>query len=345
MLIYLKIPIFVRMQKPGSGHLPPPIQPEQTAVDGQNKSFFVVYRPAKESIMRPAVARHLLIALIPAFIAACAGPQLAPATADGEAPAARALLQQSAAAHGLAAFEQIRDISVSYDGKWSWLVRRLQPTLIDADFRGSAQERLILGRPPLLAQQHSGPGGSKQVVRKDKDVQVSYNGEASSDPEVRAAAALVADGYRMFLTGPFYFLSGNHSLSPGPDAEIEGRTCASIVAVRRPGHGLSREDRYQLFIDRDGHLLRRVRFTMEGLASTQGAVAEVDFFDHKQIAGVTWPTRFHERLRQPIPGLSVHDWRLTGLDVNRGLEAAEIDGPAFTGKAVVPARSLAGPAD
>ena len=112
------------------------------------------------------------------------------------------------------------------------------------------------------------------------------------------------------------------------------------MAVRRPGHGLSAEDRYLLFIDRDKHLLRRVRFTMEGLASTQGAVAEVDFFDHKEIAGVTWPTRFYERLRKPIPNLPVHDWRLIGLDVNRGLTEADISGPAFSAKAATPARRI-----
>lgn len=290
--------------------------------------------------MRPALFRLILIALSFALLPACASRKLAPAGTEGEAASARALLQQAAEAHGLAAFQKIRDINVSYVGEWGWLIRPLQPTLLDRDFRQTSQERLILGRLPLLAQQHSGPGGSKQVVRNGYDVQVSYNGQVNKDAEVRAAAALVADGYRMFLTGPFYFLSGNLTLSDGPDEEIDGRACASIVAVRRPGHGLSLEDRYQLFIDREQHLLRRVRFTMEGLASTQGAVAEVDFFDHKEIAGVTWPTRFHERLRQPIPGLAVHDWRLTGLDVNRGLEEAEISGPAFTGKAVAPARSL-----
>jgi hypothetical protein len=201
----------------------------------------------------------------------------------------------------------------------------------------------MLTPQPLIAQQHEGPQGSKQVIRSVGGVQVFYNGTGASDPDVLAAAALVADGYRMFLTGPFYFLEGNLSLEPGDSESVDGRDCATIVAVRRPGHGLSKEDRYQLFIDRENHLLRRVRFTMEGLESTQGAIAEVDFFDHRQIAGVTWPTRFYERLRKPIPSLPVHDWRLTGLDVNRGLSESEITGMAFAGKSVVPARSLAPP--
>ena len=97
---------------------------------------------------------------------------------------------------------------------------------------------------------------------------------------------------------------------------------------------------YLLFIDAENHLLRRVRFTMEGLESTQGAIAEVDFFEHREIAGVVWPTRFYERLRKPIPSLPVHDWRLIGLDVNRGLSEADIAGPSFSAKAAEAARPI-----
>ncbi len=122
---------------------------------------------------------------------------------------------------------------------------------------------------------------------------------------------------------------------------MDGRACNVLLAVRRPGHGPSAEDRYLLFIDREQRWLLRVRFTMDGLASKQEAVAEVNFFDHQRIAGIVWPTRFFERLKKPIPNLPVHDWRLVGLDVNRGLESAEVSGPSLTGKAATPARPLA----
>jgi hypothetical protein len=193
-----------------------------------------------------------------------------------------------------------------------------------------------------LVQAHRGPGGDKQVVRSPAAVTVAYNGQPAADKDVLAAAALVADGYRMFLTGPFYFLTGNVALEAAGSEMVDGRDCDVLLAVRRPGHGLSGEDRYLLYIDREQRWLRRVRFTMEGLASTRGAVAEVDFFDHRRIAGVVWPTRFFERLKKPIPNLAVHDWRMIGLDVNRGLTAAEVSGPAFAGRAVVPARPLDG---
>ncbi len=289
--------------------------------------------------MRPRLIKLRPIALV-LLLSGCMSRGIPQAGGSGEQPAARAMLQKSAEAHGLAAFRQIDDLSVGYAGEWHGLVSKVQPALIDADFRQGSQERIIFKGGPLISQRHLGPKGSKQVIRRARDVQVFYNDMPSADRDVLAAAALVADGYRMFLTGPFYFLDGNRSLEMGEDETVEGRPCTTLVAVRRPGHGLSAEDRYLLFIDAESHLLRRVRFTMEGLESTQGAIAEVDFFDHKEIAGITWPTRFYERLRKPIPSLPVHDWRLIGLDVNRGLSEADIAGPSFSPKAAEAARPI-----
>ncbi len=283
--------------------------------------------------------RWLLLALCLPLLGACVSV-MPPVQHSGEQPEARALLEASAQAHGITAFRQLRDINVSYDGQWRYLVQKLQPVLIDADFRKTSEERLLLGRERVIGQRHSGPGGVKQVTRQATSVEVHYNGQPSSDRDVLAAAALVADAYRMFLLGPMHFLEGNASLALAGTGDVEGRACDLLLAVRRPGHGQSVEDRYLLFIDRQDRLLRRVRFSMEGLASTQGAVVEVDFFDHRDIAGVRWPTRFFERIRKPIPMLPVHAWRLTGLDVNRGYSAAEISGQNFSGRAGDPARAL-----
>lgn len=283
--------------------------------------------------------RRLLMLVALPLLSACVSV-MPPVQHSGEQPDARALLEASAQAHGVAAFRKLRDLNVSYDGQWRYLVQKLQPVLIDADFRKTSEERLLLGRERLIGQRHSGPGGVKHVTRQATSVQVHYNGEPSRDSEMLAAAALVADAYRMFLLGPMHFLEGNASLALAGTDVVEGRTCDLLLAVRRPGHGPSAEDRYLLFIDRQDRLLRRVRFTMEGLASTQGAVVEVDFFDHRDIAGVRWPTRFFERIRKPIPLLPVHAWRLTGLDVNRGYQAADIADQNFSGLASAPARAL-----
>lgn len=282
----------------------------------------------------------LLLGFAFVVLGGCASRGIPPASVTREQSEARAVLMKSAEAHGLQAWQQIRDINVSYAGEWRSLVGRLQPTLIDGGYRQASEERLILGGQPIIAQQHRGPVGNKQVLRSVQDVQVRYDRAPSTDRDVLAAAALVADGYRMFLTGPFLFMTGNERLERLEPETVEGRSCDVLLAVRRPGHGLSAEDRYLLFIDQENGLVRRLRFSLDGLASTQGAIAEVDFFDHREIAGVLWPTRFFERLRKPIPNLPVHDWRLLGLDVNRGITAAEISGPEFSGKASPPARRL-----
>lgn len=134
-------------------------------------------------------------------------------------PTARHMM--AARAHGVAAFRQLRRICVSYDGQWRWLVRKLQPVLIDADSRKSSKERLLSGRERVIGQRHSDRGRVKQITRQATSVEVHYKGQPS--------------------------------------------------------------------IDRQDRSLRRIRFSMEGLATTQGALVAVDLFDHRDIAGVRWP--------------------------------------------------------
>ncbi|MDQ3188623.1 MAG: hypothetical protein M3Q28_06940 [Pseudomonadota bacterium] len=71
----------------------------------------------------------------------------------------------------------------------------------------------------------------------------------------------------------------------------------------------------------------------------RGAVAEVDTFEHERRFGVLWSMRSYERVVHPIP-ISAHDWRITGLDVNRGYAPREIVGPEFTNLAAAPAAKL-----
>ncbi len=265
--------------------------------------------------------------------------RLPPAQRDAVEPDAWALLEAAAQAHGAEAFARLRDVNGSYSGEWYALIRRVQPVLVDAAFRGSSEERILLA-DGIVGQAHQGPGGSKQVLRTREEVRVWYDGKREIDGERTAAAALVADGYRMFLLGPFFFLHGTATLERTGRGFVDGRECDLLLATRRPGHGFSAEDRYLLFIDREDRLLRRVRFTMEGLESTRGAVVEVDFFDHVSVGGVRWPSRYFERVRAPLPLLPVHAWQLTGIDLNRGWDAEEISGPAFTGRAAPPAQPL-----
>lgn len=299
----------------------------------------------------PLRRRLLLTSCALPALTACATP-LPPLTARTTTADARRLLEASAAAHGLAAFASVRDLNVAYSGTWRPVIDRLQPALVDAGFRGCSEERLLPGAG-LVAQTHHGPHGSKHVVREAApntvgSVRVWFNDVETTAPDPCAAAALVVDGYSLFLLGPLWLAA---RAAAGPDTlRMEGggrvrlvsggvRHDCDVLCVRMtPGIGFAAVDRLDLFIDVERRLMRRIRFSLEGLESTRGAIAEVDTFDHVALHGIEWPTGFYERLRRPFP-LPVHDWRLTGLDVNRGVTAADLHGPAFAGLAAAPAGS------
>ncbi len=258
-------------------------------------------------------------------------------------PVADALLAACVRAHGADAFDRLRDVSVGYDGRWAGLVQRLQPVLVDSGYRGASQDRIAFQRGPRMVQSSTGPEGHKYVLRTPTSVDVWYGGRRASAQDVREAAALVADAYRMFLTGPSFFRGAGVVLETAGADAVAGRDCDLLLASLVPGLGLSKADRVVLYIDRRDRLLRRVRFTLDGLQSTQGAIADVDLSEHRQVAGVLWPTRYVETLRAPIAGLPVHEWWVTGLDVDRGLGDADLpDTGRLAGRASAPARPFPG---
>ena len=302
--------------------------------------------PPTDPVRRRLLLASLTLPVLPAM-QGCAAPLPVSLNAS-TTPAARALLDESAAAHGLAAFAKLDDLSLRYEGEWRPLIGKIQPALADPGFRGGSEERLLL-KEGTVAQAHTGPDGRKQVLRHTQaggqgDVRVWFNGEEARDTDRRHAAALVVDGYSLFLLGPM-LLAQRWSTERSMVMELAGiervgeHDCDVLRVRIAPGFGFSSSEQLALFIDRKERLMRRVRFTLDGLASTVGAIAEVETFDHVTLHGVRWPTRFYERLLRPLP-LPVHDWRLTGLDVNRGLAAADVSGLAFAGQAVAPAAAL-----
>ena len=295
-----------------------------------------------------ASRRALLGALAPPWlVGGCSTPLPLTPPPAGDADAATRL-RESAQAHGLDAYLQLADINISYSGEWRPLVNRIQPEVVDAGFRGGSQERLM-PRAGVVAQAYTGPMGRKQVVwcrggrdgRGDGvgDVAVWFNGTVSTDTAVQDAAALVAEGYGLFLLGPLWLADRNLRMRMAGTERVDGRTCDVIDVWMTPGLGRVATDRVALCIDRTDGLVHRVRFTLEGFANTQGAVAEVDTFEHERRFGVMWPMRSHERIVHPI-ALPAHDWRITGLDVNRGYAASDLSGASFAGAAAAPARSI-----
>lgn len=260
------------------------------------------------------------------LLAGCA-ERLVPLEAAASTDAARALLAASAEAHGLPALRTIDTVQVSYAGSFASLVDRLQPELVDASHRSTAQDRLRL-RDGAISQTQSGPGGAKQVDRHagvgtPGTVRVSFDGTEATDRPRRDAAALVADCYTLFLLGPM-LLAGRWSadrslvlaMMDGEDVTVDGQAhvCDRLRVSMRPGLGLSDGDELVLWIDRTERLMRRVRFTLNGHLPTRGAVAETDFWRHFSQAGVRWAAEYEERLLRPLP-LPVHRWRMTGLEV------------------------------
>ena len=289
------------------------------------------------------------VALLPTFAAlgGCTSPlplTVQPAAASDIAAAMR--LRQSADAHGFGAYRQLRDINIAYDGKWRPLIGSIQPEVVDAGYRGSSQERLMpaLG---INAQLYQGPSGLKKVLwRRDTDnaagngdIAVWRNGVPATDMPTLDASALVAEAYKLFLLGPLWLAGRNLPARMAGTERVEGRLCDVVEVWLSPGLGRTPKDRIALCIDREDSVMRRVRFTLEGFAGTQGAVAEVDTFEHAHHFGVLWPMRSFERVLHPI-ALPAHDWRIVGLDVNRGYGAQALQGPALEGAAAAPAAML-----
>ena len=304
--------------------------------------------PTPETAL-PHLTRRRWLALgaaLPAFgLAACGTPlPLNLPTAPASDPAAERLLQASAEVHGLAAYRQLNDINVRYDGAWRPMIDRIQPVVVDKGFRGWSEERL-LPRAGVVAQAYTGPAGRKQVwwqrgpasAARPGEVAVWLNGQASSNADIQAASALVAEGYGLFLLGPLWLVGQGHTVQMGGSERVDGRPCQVVQVWKRPGLGQVALDRVAVCIDAERGITRRVRFTLEGFANTRGAVAEVDTFEHTQRFGVLWPMRSYEEVVHPLR-LPAHDWQITGLDVNRGYDAAALRGPQFTGAAAAAAK-------
>ncbi len=281
------------------------------------------------------------------WLAGCSTPLPLGERPAGEAAAAERV-GQSAQAHGLAAYRQITDINLSYDGQWRPLVNAVQPQVVDAGFRGSSQERIFTGAGagPTVAQAYTGPKGRKQVVWQRGsaaaplgNIGVWYNGVASADAAALDASALVAEGYGLFLLGPLWLAGRDLPMRLRGTERVDGRLCDVVDVWLSPGLGRSAQDRLALCIDQTDSVMRRVRFTLEGFAGTRGAVAEVDTFEHDRRFGVLWPMRSYERVLHPI-ALPAHDWHVTGLDVNRGYAAADLANAEFAGAAAKPAAKL-----
>ncbi len=215
-------------------------------------------------------------------------------------------------AHGSGLLGRHPAVKASLTGRWGWLLNRLQPVLVDGRFRHDSTEVYSL-RTPRESLTYHGPGGTKQVDRTPDGVAVSYNGRATTSADAKAAAALVADAYRMFLLGPQFFVERRATLAPLPGTrDLQGHTCRLLHTTLTPGLGFAPRDEVTLWVDADTNLIRRYAFTINGLSTTVGADVDVTVDGYVNRDGVEFATRYLEWVRNPVR-LHAHRWRVVDL--------------------------------
>ncbi len=244
------------------------------------------------------------------------------------------VLARGRVAHGGASFDRMNDINISFDGEWYNLIRRIQPDIVDIGYRKESEER-FLTKEAVHAQVHSGPQGTKYVLRDGRETRVVRSGGVPTTDGARAAAGLVIDAYRLFTLAPFELEKVSSKVSMADPEYVNGVHCDVVIASIL-GIGWNGGDTVQAFYDRKTHLMQRIRMTIDALPSTKGAVVEVDFSEFRKFDGLMLPTRYFERVTKPFR-LSAHRWWLTGFDSNRGYGKDALQGITLQGLAARPA--------
>lgn len=234
------------------------------------------------------------------------------------------------AAHGGARLGDLKDLNFALNGRWKFLITRIQPLVTDHLYRVVSEERLAPQRG-VYAAFYRGPAGTKQVFRSREEIRVWYDGEESYDADVLATTALTADAFQLFALGPLSPMAAsglkpNASDTASPatesyrrlaDVTENGRRYHRIYRQIEPGLGLSEADELVLWIDAESHLTYRVNITLEGYRTTRGAHVDVSFLKYRDLDGLLLPVEFNERVRGPV-AIDAHRWWVTGLDSNRG---------------------------
>ena len=259
--------------------------------------------------------RLLLPIIFSLLLAACSTlPTPGPAARSATADEAMAVLSRSAASHGRP-WTRYQKVEVSYEGEWSTIATRIQPVVTDPQFRKSSVE-VYQPRQLLVRQVHSGPGGTKEVVRHGRRIEVKRNGERSSDPEVRDAAALVADAYTVFLFGTSWLAENARDVRLLESRALDGEQCKLVAGRLAPGVGNSPEDHFIAWIGEKSGLLLRYQFSLNGMDSTRGADVDVVFSGHWKAAdGSVWPKQFVEDIQRPIRARA-HVWQMVSLSLD-----------------------------
>lgn len=288
--------------------------------------------------MRPFRLIICLFTCSLALLGGCASmsfPPDPPAAAFEDGLDGDAVFVRTLAAHGGDLRQYGGDINLATDGRWFALIQKIQPVVTDSGFRIRSEER-YRPRDGLYAVNHTGPDGSKHVVRSRDGLVVSYNGVRATDPAQLSATAMTNDAFRMFHFGPSFFLGRASTWVRLEDADENGRAYYRLRTSVRPGFGESKEDDVVLWIDRDSARLFRIHMSLKGFQTTARAHVDTTFLEYRDVAGYLLPVSFHERVRGPLR-IDAHTWWTTGIDTDRGWRDEDVSGTAFGGAAEAPA--------
>lgn len=278
-----------------------------------------------------------------ALLAGCAAPWPEVPAGPGS-PSAGERLRESAQAHGLAAWRQVRDLSLDLqrgsDRQPTAAAGRLQLRWLPAAGLLAWQD-LGLAQPLQGWRRWAAPAPAGGT-RVGPALRLWQAGAAIDDPARLRAAAQQADLLRLLLLGPVALLDNGQPVNWAEPATLDGRRCDQLTldlpsAPDGPdGPGISR---LALFIDRDQGLMRRLRLMSIAEQGQAGAMAATwDLPEPITLHGQQWP-RLCQRVA-PARGAGAHSWQLVGLDRNRGFQPADLEASRFSAIAAAPAAAL-----
>ncbi|MFT6221140.1 MAG: hypothetical protein ACJA0C_000540 [Candidatus Endobugula sp.] len=240
--------------------------------------------------------------------------------------------------HGGDAIDELNDVNVGITGKWKTLITKIQPLVTDFKFRVDSQEK-ILTKEFVYAALYTGPSGNKKVVRTPYSLEVFYNLEPSLNADVISTTALTADAFYTFLLGPLALHRWKDSFTRIEDKVESGNNYHRIYLLRKPGFGFSEADEVVLWIDAATFLTTKVQITLEGHSTTRGAHVQVNYLNYVKVENYIFPSNFYEKVNAPI-SIGAHTWRLTGIDINRGLRLKDVDSKGYSSRAGKPAKPI-----
>ncbi len=299
------------------------------------------------SFVRNAATKNTIILIALFLLNACSQPLVRPNSSANDLQSSaqkntqnkngNELFKRTLKAHGGDYLSQMQDVNLSILGKWGAIPARIMPKVADQYFRVSSEEHFMPNQG-LYAAFYNGPAGTKKVVRSTDSVEVYYNNEISKDTETLQATAMTSDAFVLFSLGPLALNRYQTDFTQIADGDFKGKKYHRIYTRIKPGLGFAKEDEVVLWINPETNLTYILEVTLKGYPQTKNAHVNVRYLEYQEFSksnqyNFTLPTHIIERVLAPI-NVHAHTWRVTGLDLNRGISLNDIKGKKWQGRAI-----------